>query len=368
MISTDVLSDAACFTGGHFGAANVVEQTRFTVVNVTHDGNHRRTRKGFCRVFLHHVAQNGFRIIGFGGNRVMAHFFDHNHRRVLIEHLVNRHHLPHLHQSLNHFGGFHSHLVSKVGHADRLRNAHFAHHGFSVLNRLRLRLLMAAVVAVFTAAAPLFIAIIFFIDDAGVALIAAAKLRALIIPLAATAMAGAGVFTALFLGILIFVAVAIVILAALFLILRLLRISRLITLGFHHRGLGLIHHLTDRTGFFFGLTASFLTTLQFFFRRRRFFSLRRSLFHAALRARLIVFAHFRLNGSRLRFLSGLRTFFSANLRLFFLLFFGFHFRLSLAFFSLLLRLSCFGFCLRASLGFSLSFLSFKLFLRFSFCR
>ena len=56
VVRTDVLGNATGFTGRHFGAADVVKQTRLTVVNVTHDGHHRRTRQSLCRIFFHHVA------------------------------------------------------------------------------------------------------------------------------------------------------------------------------------------------------------------------------------------------------------------------------------------------------------------------
>ena len=58
----------------------------------------------------------------------MAHFLDDEHRRVLIEHLVDRDHLPHLHEGLDHFGGLDGHLVGKVRNADRLRHLNFTHH------------------------------------------------------------------------------------------------------------------------------------------------------------------------------------------------------------------------------------------------
>src|SRR5690606_11027334 len=42
-ISTDMLSNTTKLTGGYLGVTHVVEQTRFTMVNVTHDRNDRRT-------------------------------------------------------------------------------------------------------------------------------------------------------------------------------------------------------------------------------------------------------------------------------------------------------------------------------------
>ena len=199
VVSTDMLRDTAGFTSRYLGTTNVVKQARLTVVDVTHDGHHRRTRKSLSRIFFHHVAQNRFRIIGLGSDRMMSHFFNHDHRGVLIEHLVNRHHLPHLHERLNHFGGFNGHLMSKISHADRFRHAHITHHGFCVLNLLLLGLFMTAVIAVFTRTTPLFIAVIILIDNTGIALVAATMFN-VIVPFARYTMVGTGVLAALFLA------------------------------------------------------------------------------------------------------------------------------------------------------------------------
>jgi hypothetical protein len=50
VVSTDVLGDATGFTRSHFGAADVVEQRSFTVVNVAHDSDHRGPWQGFGHV------------------------------------------------------------------------------------------------------------------------------------------------------------------------------------------------------------------------------------------------------------------------------------------------------------------------------
>ena len=43
LVGTDVLGDAAGLTRCYIGFTDRVQQTSLTVVNVTHDGNHRRT-------------------------------------------------------------------------------------------------------------------------------------------------------------------------------------------------------------------------------------------------------------------------------------------------------------------------------------
>ena len=51
-ISTDMLRDTACLTAGDVGLSDVVEQRRFAVVDVSHNGNDRRTRNEVVKFFL----------------------------------------------------------------------------------------------------------------------------------------------------------------------------------------------------------------------------------------------------------------------------------------------------------------------------
>ena len=60
--------------------------------------------------------------------RLVAHFLDDDHRRFLVEHLVDRDHLAELHQRLDDFGGLDRHLVREVGDGDRLGHEDFADH------------------------------------------------------------------------------------------------------------------------------------------------------------------------------------------------------------------------------------------------
>lgn len=76
----------------------------------------------------------------------MAHFFNENHGRILIKHLIDGDHLAHLHQNLDDFGGLHAHLVREIGNGNRLRHAHLTHHGFRghLLHALLVMVLLAA--------------------------------------------------------------------------------------------------------------------------------------------------------------------------------------------------------------------------------
>ena len=63
-VRANVLRDAARFATGHIRFANRIEQTRFAMIDVTHDGNDRRTRfeilfRLFLRNFENHFLFEG---------------------------------------------------------------------------------------------------------------------------------------------------------------------------------------------------------------------------------------------------------------------------------------------------------------------
>ena len=73
------------------------------MVNVTHDRDHRCTWEQFIFDVLSNFVQKCIWIIEFGREGFVSEFFHQNHCGVLVKHLVNRHHLTHAHQNLNHF-------------------------------------------------------------------------------------------------------------------------------------------------------------------------------------------------------------------------------------------------------------------------
>ena len=125
VVGADVLRDAAGFARRHLGAADVVQQRGLAVVDVAHDGDDRgaRQRLGFCAATSSSEERSG--IVQLGGHRLVAHFLDDDHRRVLVELLVDGDHLAHLHQRLDHLGGLDRHLVRQLGDRDGLRHVHF---------------------------------------------------------------------------------------------------------------------------------------------------------------------------------------------------------------------------------------------------
>ena len=129
VVGTDVLGNAAGFASRHLGATDVVEQRGLAVVDVTHDGDHRRARlQRHVLVLGTFVIEEGIRIVQLGGKRLVAHFLDHDHRRFLVQQLVDGDHRAHLHQDLDDFGGLDRHLVGQIGHGNGFRHMHFADH------------------------------------------------------------------------------------------------------------------------------------------------------------------------------------------------------------------------------------------------
>ena len=87
------------------------------MVDVAHHGDHRRPRQRLVLglggvLFL----QEGIRVVELGRHGGVAHFLDDDHRRLLVELLVDGDHLAELHQVFDDLGGLDRHLVGEVGH------------------------------------------------------------------------------------------------------------------------------------------------------------------------------------------------------------------------------------------------------------
>ncbi len=96
--------------------------------------------------------QHRFRIVQLGRNRMVAQFLDDDHRRFLVQHLVDRDHLAELHHRLDDFRGLHRHLVRQIGDRDGFRHVHFTHDRFG--RRLERGVLILMLAATLRAAAP----------------------------------------------------------------------------------------------------------------------------------------------------------------------------------------------------------------------
>ena len=130
VVCADVLGNAACFALYHFGTADVVQQGSFTMVNVTHYGNHRRTWQCFGFYCFNAFIQECFRVVGGGRFTDVAEFFHHNQGSVLVDRLVDGYHHAHFHQGFNHFDAFNGHFVCQVGNGNGFRYQNFVYDRF----------------------------------------------------------------------------------------------------------------------------------------------------------------------------------------------------------------------------------------------
>ena len=118
-VSTNVLRNPASFTGRHIGLTDGVKKGRLTMVNVTHDGNNRRTRLAFGRIVL------DFR--KFRRILLRRRFLDftvevHAHKfgRFMVDFLVDGHHLPQKEELLDDFIDIAAQEFGKVLDTDAL--------------------------------------------------------------------------------------------------------------------------------------------------------------------------------------------------------------------------------------------------------
>jgi hypothetical protein len=118
VVRADVLGDAAGLARRHLGATDVVEQRGLAVVDMAHDRDDRRTGMLLALHFLAVRDQRRLGIVVARAHRRVAEFLDHQHRGVVVDHLVDRHHHAHLEQRLHHFAALERQLRGKVGHAD----------------------------------------------------------------------------------------------------------------------------------------------------------------------------------------------------------------------------------------------------------
>ncbi len=125
VVRTDVLRDAACFAVCHMGETDGVEQGGFTVVNMTHDSDHRW------------AAFEVFFLVSLGGNQeflfvkgdvfdFVAEFAGKQGGSIQIKGLVDGRHDAHCKQSLDEVLCLGTHLVSHIGEANGLVESDFA--------------------------------------------------------------------------------------------------------------------------------------------------------------------------------------------------------------------------------------------------
>ena len=100
------------------------------MVDVTHDGHHRRPRFERHILVLGGFLEEGIRIVQFGGKRLVAHFLDDDHGRFLVQHLVDGDHRTHFHHDLDDFDRLDRHLVRQIGYRNGFGNMNLADDDF----------------------------------------------------------------------------------------------------------------------------------------------------------------------------------------------------------------------------------------------
>ena len=127
MVGADVLRDAARLARRDLGAADVVEQRCLAVVDVAHDRHDRRARQRFVGS-LHAGLQCFLDLVGLQHLGDVAHFLDHEHRRVLVHGLVDRRHDAHVEHRLHDFARLDGHALGKLGDRDGLADRDLTLH------------------------------------------------------------------------------------------------------------------------------------------------------------------------------------------------------------------------------------------------
>ena len=125
-VGADMLRDAAGFAAGDIGLAQRVEQRGLAVVDMAHDGDHRRARlERLGQVLL--AAQPDLDI-GLGdAPQAVSELGDDQLGGVGVDDLVDRRHHAHAHQRFDDVGGAFGHAVGQFLDGDRLGNDHLAH-------------------------------------------------------------------------------------------------------------------------------------------------------------------------------------------------------------------------------------------------
>ncbi len=130
LIGADMLRDAAGFARDNIGLAQRVQQRCLAVIDVAHDGDHRRARlQRDVHIF---GALQTFKHVGFGDALDgVAVFGSDEFGRVGVDHIVDLRHDAVLHQHFDDVDGSARHAIGEFGDGDRLGDRHFARTGGS---------------------------------------------------------------------------------------------------------------------------------------------------------------------------------------------------------------------------------------------
>jgi hypothetical protein len=121
VVCADVLGDSAGFLAGHVGFADGVQQRGFTMIDVSHDGDHGRAFEQILLFFGNLIFLLRFFFVSncAGGSSELA---CHLRRELGIERLVDRSQNVAVHQFLDDHTGLHIQLLGKFLHRDAFRD------------------------------------------------------------------------------------------------------------------------------------------------------------------------------------------------------------------------------------------------------
>ncbi len=129
LIGADVLGDAAGFARRHIGRADGVEQRGLAVIDMAHNGDHRRARPRLSRIVGD--VEQAFFDVGFRhAAHAVAHFLGDQLGGIGVDHVVDGRHLALLHQQPDDVDRAFGHAVGEIGNGDHLGNGDFAHQLF----------------------------------------------------------------------------------------------------------------------------------------------------------------------------------------------------------------------------------------------
>ena len=132
-VGTDMLGDPPCFTSDDVGIAQAVEERRLTVVDVTHDGDDRRTADEVSFVIDLFFLRDGFDDLSADEVGLVAEFFCDHLDGLSVEAHIDRHHQTDAHTGSDDLRHGDVHEAREVTHRHELSELQRTAFGFATL-------------------------------------------------------------------------------------------------------------------------------------------------------------------------------------------------------------------------------------------
>ena len=131
LIGTDMLGNATGFAGNNLRIPDRIKQRSLTVVNVTHNGNDRRTCFQIFRLFFDHL-QNIFDVRVRDTHNSVTKFFDNQFSGVSVNGLVLCRHDAICHQRFHNISNALGHPVGKLRNGNGFWQCNLAEYLFTL--------------------------------------------------------------------------------------------------------------------------------------------------------------------------------------------------------------------------------------------